>query len=174
VIATSWVGWGWSKYSLSNVRHVFTRDFIELAIDVWLVAVYFFIVQGAERIVEVSATKTIQPSLRVETLWILVMFVTYVSWDVLTKWGQRGALIQRGWASILCAAFMVWTFWSFSGLQGTIPVVLGDLSLLMIVLLFRAMKMQDLSAHTKGSWARIIVLAVAAFVLARAGVALAS
>lgn len=171
VIAASWVGWGWSKYSLSNVRHVFTRDFVELAMDVWLVAVYFFIVQGAERVVEVNGTKTIEASMKAEALWILVMFATYVSWDVLTKWRQGSALIQRGWASIVCALLSVWSFWSLQALQGTMPVVLGDLSLLMIVLLFRAMKIHDLSAHTKSSWARIIVLAATWFVLARAAVA---
>jgi hypothetical protein len=171
VIAASWVGWGWSKYSLSNVRHVFTRDFVELAMDVWLVAVYFFIVQGAERVVEVNGIRTIEASMKVEALWILVMFATYVSWDVLTKWRQENALVQRGWASIMCAALAAWTFWSLHALQGTMSVVLGDLSLLMIVLLFRAMKIHDLSAHTKSSWVRIVVLAVTWFALTRAALA---
>ena len=139
--------------------------------DVWLVAVYFFIVQGAERVVEVNGIKTIEASIKVEALWILVMFATYVSWDVLTKWRQENALVQRGWASIICAALAAWTYWSLHALQGTMPVVLGDLSLLMIVLLFRAMKIHDMSAHTKSSWVRIVVLAVTWFALTRAAVA---
>lgn len=168
VIATSWVGWGWSKYGLSNVTHVFTRDFVELALDVWLVAVYFFIVQGAERLVEVNDITTIQPSITVESLWILVMFGTYVAWDLWTKGRRWGQLLQRGWATIVCASLAAWTFWSLRGLHGTVPVVLGDLCLLMLVVLFRAMKLQNFSDHTRSSWAWIVVLAVLWLVFARA------
>lgn len=64
VIATSWVGWGISKYSLSDVKGVFTKDFVELLLDVWLVVIYFFIVHGTERFVDVNGTKTIRPPLR--------------------------------------------------------------------------------------------------------------
>src|SRR5436190_18185099 len=39
VIATSWVGWGRSDYSLSPVKSVFSGHFVELLIDVWLVGV---------------------------------------------------------------------------------------------------------------------------------------
>lgn len=169
VIATSWVGWGWSKHSLSNVRHVFTKDFVELALDVWLVGVYFFIVQGAERVVDVQGTRTIQGSIAVEALWVMVMFGTYVIWDAWTKWGQWRVLAQRGWASLACAGLAVWTFFALRHLPGIGPVVWGDLSLLAILLLFRAMKIHDFSDHTRRSWALIGVL-----MLLWAGSALAS
>lgn len=158
VIATSWVGWGISKYSLSPIRGVFTKDFVELLLDVWLVVVYFFIVHGTERFVEVSGTKTIQASISVESRWIAVMFVTYILWDTLSKWGKWRELAERVWASILCAALAGLTFWSLRELQGTVPVILGDLCLLMLVLLFRAMK--NFSAHKKSSWVWILVLGV--------------
>lgn len=164
VIATSWVGWGRSKYSFSPVIHPFTKDFVELALDVWLVAVYFFIVEGAER---VNGTAAVQPSIRVEALWIVVMFCTYILWDLLTKWRKWKELAERGWASIVCASLAGWTFWSLRELQGTVPVVLGDLCLMMLVLLFRAMKIHNFSAHTRSSWVRIVVLAVAWFALTR-------
>lgn len=87
IIATSWVGWGWSKHSLSNVRHVFTCDFFELLVDLWLVAVYFFIVKGVELPVSPVAgqPKNIVPSDGNETFWITVVFCTYFIWDLITK-----------------------------------------------------------------------------------------
>ena len=48
LIACSWVGWGLSDFSLSKVRNVFTKDFWELAVDLWLVMAYFFVVNGVE------------------------------------------------------------------------------------------------------------------------------
>jgi hypothetical protein len=160
VIATSWVGWGWSKHSLSDVRHVFTWDFIELALDVWLVGVYFFIVQGAERIVDLNGARTIHGSFAIEALWVMVMFATYVVWDTWTKWGKWHVLAQRGWASVACAGLALWTFLELRHLRGVAPVVLGDLALLAIILLFRAMKIHDLSRHTKRSWTLITALAI--------------
>lgn len=168
VIATSWVGWGRSRYSQSDVIHPFTKDFVELLLDVWLVVIYFFIVYGTERLVEVNGARTIQASIRVEALWILVMFVTYVLWDLVSKWGKWSDLAQRVWASILCAVLAVWTFWSLQELQGTVPVMLGDLCLLILVLLFRAMKNDNLTAHTISSWVRMVVLAVFWLASARA------
>jgi hypothetical protein len=171
VIATSWVGWGWSKHSLSNVRHVFTKDFVELALDVWLVGVYFFIVQGAETIADVQGGTTIQGSVEVEALWIMVMFGTYVIWDVWTKWGKWPAFAQRAWASIMCAGFAAWTFFQLRELRGIEPVVLGDVSLLAIVFLFRAMKIHDFTEHTRRSWALIAALLILWIVTTRSALA---
>jgi hypothetical protein len=158
VIATSWVGWGWSKHSLSDVRHVFTGNFVELALDVWLVGVYFFIVQGAERIVEVKGIRTIHGSLAIESLWVMVMFLTYVVWDVWTKWGDWEALVQRTWASVVCAGVTFWMFAALNDVRGGGAVVWGDAALLSTLLLFRAMKIHNLSQHTGRSWALIAAL----------------
>jgi len=48
VIATSWVGWGRSRQSESDVKSAFSRDFLELLVDLWLVMVYFFITKGVD------------------------------------------------------------------------------------------------------------------------------
>jgi hypothetical protein len=160
VIAASWVGWGRSNYSFSPVRHVFTNDFVELLIDLWLVGIYFFIVQGAESVVSVNGVNAIQGSVEVEALWVMVMFWTYLAWDVHTKWGEWRVLFQRGWSSLLCGALGTWTFLAIGHLRGISPVVLGDLALVALVLLFRAMKLKDLAAHTAGSWRLIAGLAM--------------
>ena len=161
VIATSWVGWGRSGHSLSPVRHVFTKDFVELLIDVGLVGVYFFIVQGAEKVVIVDGAETIQASAAHEALWVMVMFAMYLLWDIFTKWGLWKDLGQKIWGSILCAGLAWWAFCAIQGLRGTVPVLWGDLSLLCLVLLFRATKLRDLFQHTRGTWAGIICLTIA-------------
>ena len=162
VIGTSWVGWGQSKSSLSNIEHIFTWDFVELTIDVWLVGVYFFIVQGAEAMQGAAGTGAVQGSLHVEALWVMVMFWTYFVWDVLTKWKKpEGELIQRGWASLVCAVIASWEYFALGGLVGTKPVVLADLSLLFLVLVFRAMKRETFSDLTRSNWAWIMGLLVA-------------
>lgn len=60
MITASWVGWGQSVYSLSNIKSLFTRDFVELAIDLWLVALYFFVARTIE-LSDVNGTKVIVP-----------------------------------------------------------------------------------------------------------------
>ena len=164
VIAASWVGWGWSDHSLSNVRNVFTNDFIELLLDVWLVILYFFIVRGAELPVLVNGQQTIIPSSANEAFWIMVVFLTYLVWDVWTKWGknddhQRNALVQRGWASVSCAILSFVCYRYLSAVQGVWRVVVVDVLLLTLVFLFRAMKLHNLSdmpAKHRG-WIAVVV-----------------
>lgn len=156
VVATSWVGWGCSKSSLSNINSVFSGDFIELALDVWLVAVYFFVAKGVELpSKDASGNLVVTPSFANEVWWILVIFVTYAVWDVWTKLivgprkdkkTDRLLFVQRGWASAACAAlaYLAFQFLSTTSTPDGTQVILGDLSLLSLVFLFRAMKTQNL------------------------------
>ena len=156
IVATSWVGWGCSKSSLSNIESVFSLDFIELALDVWLVAVYFFVAKGVELPLKSNnGGLVITPSLDNEILWILVIFVTYFVWDLWTKLivGPRRdestnqlLIIERGWASATCAvlAFFVYWHWSPKSAADRAQVILGDLSLVSLVFLFRAMKTRNM------------------------------
>ena len=164
VIATSWVGWGWSKHSLSDVRNVFTLDFVELLLDLWLVAVYFFIVKGVE--LPVAGEGSITPSMSNEVSWVMVVYLTYFVWDVWTKRLKkddvgRFVLFQRGWASALCAALSVVAF-NLLPMQTTdaARVVLADVSLLAMVFLFRAMKIRNLSDLSTSNWFGIGILAL--------------
>ena len=85
VIATSWVGWTLSPApgARRDVRSLFNRDFLVLLVDVFLVVVYFILAKT----VDLAGEKELQlnASARPETLWILVIFGTYIFWDVLTK-----------------------------------------------------------------------------------------
>lgn len=159
VIAASWVGWGRSAYSLSPVGNVFTGDFVELLLDVWLVCIYFFLVQGAEQLVIVQNVDTIEwGSAAVESLWVTVMFWTYFVWDFWTKRNDRQTLRQRGWASFVCAVLSAVAFLALAPVRGSTSAVLADLALIALVLLFRAMKLYDFSSHTRSSWTLIVVL----------------
>ena len=164
VIAASWVGWGWSDHSLSNVRNVFTFDFVELLLDLWLVVLYFFIVKGVELPIE-DANKqlAIAPSVSNESWWIFVMFVTYFVWDFISKIREhddkgrkkrgffkrddkhRVVFLQRGWASFFCAVLAGTAYFAFQTIKpNSANVVWADTALLALVFLFRAMKLQSL------------------------------
>ncbi|MFO0901285.1 MAG: hypothetical protein U0836_27985 [Pirellulales bacterium] len=157
VIATSWVGWGASKHGLSFVTSVFSKGFFELLIDVWLVIAYFLLVKGVDTVeVPENGAARITSSLHGEALWIMVIFITYAFWDAWTKIGPYGIpknlpeYSKRGWASIVCALLAGIAFVAFrnSTNVGTVQAVLGDSSLLMLVLLFRAMKLADYGRFT--------------------------
>jgi hypothetical protein len=134
---------------------------LELLVDVWLVVVYFFLVEGAERIIEIRGRKTILPSAYAETSWIMVIFGTYLVWDVLTKRREPRMLVQRGWATLTCTALSVLTFCVLRHTNTSVGVLSTDASLLAIVLLFRAMKKHNLEEHTRSSWALVGALTAA-------------
>ena len=89
-IAASWVGWGQSSYSLSNIRSPVSRDFVLLAIDLWLVVLYFFLARGVELPASTEGRMAVaSPSLTNEKALIAWIFGTYLFWDVVTK-PERG------------------------------------------------------------------------------------
>jgi hypothetical protein len=162
VIAMSWVGWGRSKHSESNIKSVFSRDFVELLLDLWLVVVYFFIASGVDADTTVDPI-AIDPSLKNEKFWLFIALVTYVAWDFLTKCrkGYFQDFKQRAWASILCAILATAAWWWLPSAQGEdYRVILGDVSLVFLVLLFRAMKANDFSKLTGWQWTGIVALFV--------------
>ncbi len=173
VIATSWVGWGASKHGLNFVTSVFSKGFFELLIDVWLVIAYFLLVKGVDTVeVPENGAARITSSLRGEALWIMVIFITYAFWDAWTKIGPYGIptnlpeYSKRGWASIACALLAVcaaFAYWNSTNV-GAAQAVLGDLSLLALVFLFRAMKLADYGSFVP--WQKKLIAGLtAAFVL---------
>ena len=161
LIATSWVGWGWSTRSLSDIRSVFSRNFVELVVDLLLVGVYFFIAKGAEL---PDKNGVVTPSLVNETKWMPVVFILYLLWDVLTKLFEgprvvngRWPIVQRGWGTVLC---LIMAFGAKSHLAGisnvtTSNVLTADGALLCLVFLFRAAKAKDFSDMQKRDWALV-------------------
>jgi hypothetical protein len=153
VIAASWVGWTLSPApgARQDVRSIFTRDFLVLLVDVFLVVVYFILVKT----VDFTGDRAIQlkASARPETLWILVIFGTYCFWDVLTKvldylakghrresfkeWFKKYGI--RMFPTVICFLALIFTKPLFD--RADPPHVLtADLALLFLVLLFRALK----------------------------------
>jgi len=174
VIAASWVGWGQSDHSLSDINSIFSFDFIELAVDLWLVVLYFFLVNGTElpQAIPGSNASFVKPDAASECKWIFAIFISYLIWDVISKitppkpkkrtkqsatkskstysWFPRNekgnsVVIQRGWASILCTCLAYLAYVSSTRVGTDIArVLLADLALLSLVFLFRALKLADL------------------------------
>ena len=90
-IAASWVGWGHSSYGLSDIRSLFSKDFVLLAVDLWLVVLYFFLARGVEplTIPPGGGTAVVAPSLANEKALMACIFATYVVWDLITKSGRE-------------------------------------------------------------------------------------
>ncbi len=178
IITTSWVGWGWSKHSLSNIRHIFTCDYCELLVDLWLVAVYFFIVKSVE--LPSDGGLEIIPSYYEETRWVVTIFATYFVWDLITKvreddkqkrmqrsgqrfgWLKRDdnnrlVILQRIWASVICTILSAAVFWTLSmGEPGSRAVIEIDIALFAIIFLFRALKVRNISELKMRDYGRIL------------------
>jgi hypothetical protein len=151
LVATSWVGWRMSKAygNVEDVSRVFSWAFLVLLLDVGLVVLYFIIANGIEM---PDNTGIIVPSARNETKWIMWVFFGYLLWDLLTKAvmsrpggagiGKRilDRFLPRAWGTMLCFALAVVSHLLFSSAGGQSSVVLVDFELLLIVLLFRAIK----------------------------------
>ncbi len=95
----------------------------------------------------------------------MVVFITYFVWDFCTKLlkkNERGQylMVQRGWASLVCAFLGVLVFCFSEETSDTAPVLLADASLLSLVFLFRAMKEKDLSGLGKKDIVLIIALGI--------------
>jgi hypothetical protein len=158
VITTSWVGWTLSPApgARRDVRSIFNRDFLVLLVDVFLVIVYFILAKT----VDVAGEKDVQlnASARPETLWILVIFGTYIFWDVLTKlldylenrsetegrekqsfkeWFKKYGI--RMFPTIICFVTLIFAKPLFDRADSP-HVLTADLALLSLVLLFRALK----------------------------------
>jgi hypothetical protein len=159
VIAASWVGWTVSPApgARRDVRSIFNRDFLVLLVDVFLVVVYFILAKTVDLVGEKEPK--LNASARPETLWILVIFGTYVFWDVLTKFldfletrnnppeGRKKQSFKewckeygiRMLPTIFCFLVLWFTKRIFDAADAP-HVLTADLALLSLVLLFRALK----------------------------------
>jgi hypothetical protein len=169
VIATSWVGWGQSDHSLSDIEDVFSFDFVELLIDLWLVVLYFLLVMGTELPQGAGDKSKITPDALNESKWIFVIFVSYFVWDVISKiappkkrkeldpgskatysWfplNDKGhyIVLQRAWASLACMG-LAYLAYAYSSRVGTSisNALLADIALVSLVFLFRSLKLRNL------------------------------
>jgi hypothetical protein len=153
VVTTSWVGWSVSEASKRlRVDKVFSWPFLILLVDVSLVIFYFILARGAE--VPKTRQEAVVPSAWNETVAVMCVFLLYLCWDFLTKAvvPDPAAAPQpfvtrfektfwaRGWISALCAFLGVLAFLFLRNASSPVGVVLVDVTLLLLVLSFRALK----------------------------------
>ncbi len=163
VISTSWVGWRTSAYSGSDIKSVFSLDYVELLIDVILVIMYFTLARAVE--IPDSPSNSFIPNASFEASTVAIIILTYVIWDLVSSRSKPKKLKERIWASIGCAVISWCLIWGNIGGSGTIwAVLLGDFSLIFLILTFRAMKLHDLRDHTGKSWFRIECLLFLIFI----------
>jgi uncharacterized membrane protein (DUF485 family) len=159
VVATSWVGWSLSAApgARRDVQGVFKGEFFVLLLDVALVIVYFILVRTIDFGKEATPPRT-EPASTVAGC-VLVIFILYLAWDILTKiiisgrdretskknflehfdrlWLQ--SVGSRMFPTMVCCvlALLVWRL-----VQSADPphYLTADLSLFCLVLLFRVLK----------------------------------
>jgi hypothetical protein len=148
VVATSWIGWARSPSAANKVdlEPVFSWSFMVLLLDVLLVVFYFILVRGVE-IVRDSSGVVILPSAYHESLWILLIFVGYCVWDVITKAIMKAppgdtvpGYWSRGWSTLACLVVSGLILCTAGRTSGTFRVVAVDVGLILLVLGFRAFK----------------------------------
>jgi len=77
-ITFSWVYWSKKAWDDKQLDDVLTWNYFILVIDVFLVVLYFFIVESADSLAEGQ-----MPSARPESILLACVYFTYLSWDFL-------------------------------------------------------------------------------------------
>ncbi|GLU44735.1 hypothetical protein [Allomuricauda sp. NBRC 101325] len=163
IIASSWVGWNRSKskgtFEVFNGN--FGKSFIILLLDLFLVICYFIIIKGVEK-PYLNKFSKLDISAIIELDWSLIIVVTYIVWDVVSKlfdfdsekfkfklnWKQY---LARAYQAVLCFILL----WLMSNEHDKInsidEVFLVDFYILLIFVLFRALKedFKEDKKHTK-------------------------
>jgi hypothetical protein len=149
LIAASWVGWTLSPSpgARKDVQGVFQMGFLVLLIDVFLVVVYFILAKTVD--IAGEGSPKLNASAHPEAVWILVIFATYLVWDILTKivvyLGERRTepwfrnYGSRMIPTIICLG-LAWITKPLFDSADAPHVLTADLALLSLVMLFRALK----------------------------------
>ncbi len=158
VIAASWVGWGLSQSAAdsSSFSSIFSKDFIELLLDVVIVVVYFILVHLADRWDPAKAI--VIASCREELYCSVVIFALYFVWDLISKLFQPQSLLLRSWASLVCLIIALLLAAQLHGVVRVSGILLVDGSLCALFLLFRVFKLKDVSQLTWVNWLSATVL----------------
>jgi len=161
VISTSWIGWHNSRFCGTQIEDVFTRDYVELLLDIALVVMYLILARAVE--IPDSPKDSLSPNASFDAKAVAVIITTYLLWDLISCRGKnyKEKIKQRLWVSICCTAISWVLVWQGIGGSGTVQAVLfADLCLIALILTFRAMKRKNLSEHNKKSWCIILCLLI--------------
>ncbi len=162
LIATSWVGWrrSVSPGMRERVNSCFSIPFLGLLLDVFLVILYFIIVKLVEIEQKDGRVILTAPTARPEASWLCVVFMTYALWDILADVLSEGCLprmhswlhrintcmsiaVTSTFASLFCLVLAFSAMLIGSKSRSPVGVELLDLSLICIILLFRASKVVE-------------------------------
>jgi len=157
LIACSWVGWRKSSSPgmQEKIANVFTPSFVGLLLDVFLVILYFILVQNGE--VNVGPPVSLgAASAKPEALVLLWVFGIYIFWDVIVDVFSPGcapnspmvlvlfkgifAAIVSALASFLCFVLVALVWWFAGKTSSSHQVIALDIALCATILLFRAAK----------------------------------
>lgn len=157
VISTSWVGWRNSRFSGTHIKDVFTLDYIELAVDVILVFMYFVLARSVE--IPDSSNDSLSPIASFEAKAVAIIISTYAVWDIVSCRTDPTKLKQRLWASITCTIISWCLVFGDVGGTGTVQaVLLADFCLIALIFTFRAMKLHNFNEHDRKSWGLILLM----------------
>lgn len=161
LVSMSWVMWSKSQAGglKKDISSIFSKEFIILLVEVFLVVLYFAIVKTMEQnFQEYTAKKTISAyvgntSARPEALQLMWVFAVYLIWDfivdvVTSPQYVQGLPIRSGIGSYLtgvgayCSVSIICLFgaWLISSVAAPaatpFETVLGDIALLCLLLFF--------------------------------------
>jgi hypothetical protein len=163
LIAASWVGWrqsGSPGMKESKVEFLFSRPFFGLLLDVLLVIFYFIIVRHVE-LEQKAGNPSLTPGTAVpEASWICIVFVVYAFWDLVADVFSSGCIppqtgnyrllkkVLKGlgaafvsvFASGVCIFLSYRVYVAAAVVKDPRAVIFFDLSLVCVILLFRALK----------------------------------
>jgi len=158
VISTSWVGWHNSRFCGTQIKDVFSLDYVELAFDIALVVMYLILARAVE--IPGSPSDSLIPNASFETKAVAIIITTYMFWDLIScRAKPKEKIKQRLWVSVCCTVISWVLVWQGIGGAGTVRAVLfADFCLIALILTFRAMKRHDLCKHNKKSWGLILLM----------------
>ncbi|QDV24366.1 hypothetical protein [Aureliella helgolandensis] len=169
LITTSWIGWGKASRARRNIHlsSVYSPDFAELMIDVFLVVVYFVLVRKTET---VDADLNVNLSMRPEAVCLAAVFILYFMWDFISKFPLRMSrdgtpygwkpILTRGKTSLTCALLaLIAAVYSWHVATSVYQVIAFDLSAMGLIILFRELKEAGSHCPVGWQWWRVIVSA---------------
>jgi hypothetical protein len=142
VIVLSWIGWNASD-SVAGETELLTSDFVELIIDAFLVIVYFILVRTSELPEkDVNGVWLLNAqSAKPETICITTVFWLYLIWDCVSKFKVFRVKWMRFIPTLICTAIcLIIVLCIDINTSNPINVVIIDMTLLFVMLLFRALK----------------------------------
>lgn len=159
IISTSWVGWSSSDAPGASkpIKSIFQKAYLILALDVWLVVIYYIILSKIEvGYIYVQGHKfstLTHPSADGEAYWVFGMFATYLIWDVVTKYQNTDSFTNECKEKyqkymlgkfLLSGGLALITYFIYSTLwmqEQTVDVIVyADAALISCVLAFRGIK----------------------------------